>query len=101
MGHEEFGTGAVRGAGARIQAGEDADFLPQIKLLGQGFQGGQAAEGGLFLGRDELEADLGEAFGDERHGAWTHRAIPCSKPARKTSPAPAFAEAIPKVCSCR
>ena len=45
-------------------------------------------------GGDELEANLGQAFGHERHETSTPTRIPCSNPAEKTSPAGAGFEAV-------
>jgi hypothetical protein len=96
LGHQQFGTVTVGRAGTGIQARQSAELVPEIKLLGQRFDGGQAAEGGLLLGGDELEAQFGGAFADERHASWTGAAGRCSKSARKTSPAGAEREALPK-----
>ncbi|MCO5052726.1 MAG: hypothetical protein M9920_10520 [Verrucomicrobiae bacterium] len=53
---DQFGAVTVGAAGARVQAGQTADLVPEIKPLGQRFKGRQPAQGGLPLGRDELEA---------------------------------------------
>ncbi|OQB92763.1 MAG: hypothetical protein BWX84_00873 [Verrucomicrobia bacterium ADurb.Bin118] len=56
LGHDQFGAVAVGRAGARVQAGQAADLVPEIKLLGQRFEGWQPAQSGLPPGRDKLEA---------------------------------------------
>lgn len=60
---DEFRAVTVRGARARIKPGQRAQFLPQAELLGQRFQRGQPAERGELFRGDELEAQLGGAFG--------------------------------------
>jgi hypothetical protein len=61
----------VGNARARIQTWQGADFPPEVKLLGQRFQGGQTTERGLLLGADKFESNPRRAFGDGRHALLT------------------------------
>jgi hypothetical protein len=97
LGDDEFGAVAVGGAGARVQAGQGAQFGPEIELLGQRLEGGQPTEDGLFTGGDKLEAQLGRTFANQRHETWTAPATGHSKGAQKmTAPAGARRKAKAK-----
>ena len=54
----------MRGAKAR----QAAAFVLKIKLLGRGLRGPAVRQGGLLLGGDNLEAQLGRSFAIERLG---------------------------------
>jgi hypothetical protein len=68
---DQFGTVTVRGAGAWAQAGQGAEFFPEAKLLGERFEGGEAAQRAMLAGRDALEPEFGRTFVKCRHGKQT------------------------------
>lgn len=88
--HDDFRIVAGGSAGTGIEAGQGADFVPETELLDQGFQGGQAAEGGLFAGREEREAEAGRALGDRRHGG---------SPSQSAAQFPARPKNVPRRCN--
>jgi hypothetical protein len=94
----QFGAVTVRAADARINPRQRADFLPQPEPLGPRFDGGLDAQDGLLFGGDKLEADLGRAFGNQRHVHWTpRRRRALTTRLQKTSPAGAAFNAMANV----
>ena len=71
---------------ARINQGKTTQFVPEIELLCEGFDGEQPAEDGLAFGGDELKLNLGRTFVNRRHGEIGPRCAPRIQPKLHSSP---------------